>query len=101
MVNRAKAAKAGASFKKNTPLLTILQNKLMHNGRKGPAETVFLKIMRELNRYSVDGTGYTLFYMALERLKPILITTVRRVGRNYYHVPIPLKKAQQYRIAFQ
>jgi hypothetical protein len=99
--NRAEAAMAGASVKKNTPLLTVLQNKLMHDGRKGPAEKVFFKLMRELNRYSPDGMGYTFFYLALERLKPILITTLRRVGRNYYNVPFPLKKAQQYRIAFQ
>jgi ribosomal protein S7 len=73
----------------------------MHDGRKGQAEKLFLKTMRELNRYSGDGTGYTLFYIALERLKPVLGTIVRRVGRNYYNVPIPLKKAQQYRLAFQ
>jgi small subunit ribosomal protein S7 len=73
----------------------------MHDGRKGVAEKVFWKTLAELNRYSKDGSGYALFYTALDRLKPALITVVRRVGRNYYNVPVPIQGPRQYRIAFQ
>jgi ribosomal protein S7 len=82
-------------------LLITLQNKLMHDGRKGPAEKVFLATLKELNRYSKGGSATTLFYTALDRLKPALITVVRRVGRNYYNVPVPLEGPKQYKIAFQ
>jgi small subunit ribosomal protein S7 len=100
-VQNAWVAKTNASFKNNTPLLSILQNKLMHDGRKGPAEKIFFKTLVELNRYTKGGTGYKLFYVALESLKPTLITVVRRVGRNYYHVPVPLHGPRQYKLAFQ
>jgi hypothetical protein len=82
-------------------LLITLQNKLMHDGRKGPAEKVFLATLKELNHYSKGGSATTLFYTALDRLKPALITVVRRVGRNYYNIPVPLEGPKQYKIAFQ
>jgi hypothetical protein len=84
-----------------TPLLILLQNKLMHDGRKGPAEKVFWKTVQELNRFSPERSGYALFYMALDRLKPALATVVRRVGRNYYQVPVPIQSRRQYKMAFQ
>jgi small subunit ribosomal protein S7 len=83
------------------PLLTILQNKLMRDGRKGPAEKVFFRALRELNEYSNEKSGVTLFYTALERLKPALTTVTRRVGRNYYQVPVPLRSFTPYKLAFQ
>ena len=73
------------------PLLTILQNKLMRDGRKGPAEKVFFKALRELNEYSNEKSGVTLFYTSLERLKPAVTTVIHRVGRNYYQVPVLTK----------
>ena len=93
--------KVRLSFKYTTPLLTILQNKLMYDGRKGPAEKMFLKFLKELNYSGKKGAGYRLFYIALDRLKPSVGTVVRRVGRNYYQIPIPLKRTQQYKLAFQ
>jgi ribosomal protein S7 len=89
------------SLKNNTPLLNILQNKLMHDGRKGAAEKIVLNIIKELNRYNKKGAGQRLLYAALETLKPTLITVVRRVGRNYYQVPVPLQGPRQYKFAFQ
>jgi ribosomal protein S7 len=89
------------SLKNNTPLLNILQNKLIHDGRKGAAEKIVLSIIKELNRYNKKGAGHRLLYAALETLKPTLITVVRRVGRNYYHVPVPLHGPRQYKFAFQ
>jgi hypothetical protein len=83
------------------PLLTILQNKLMRDGRKGPAEKIFFRALRELNEYSNEKSGVTLFYTALERLKPALTTVTRRVGRNYYQVPVPLRSFTPYKLAFQ
>ena len=94
-------SKSTVSLKGTVPLLLILQNKLMHGGRKGRAEKIFLKVMKELNHYDPEGNGFKLFYMALERLKPALTTVLRRVGRNYYSVPVPLKATQQYKMAFQ
>jgi ribosomal protein S7 len=94
-------SKKTVSLKGNVPLLLILQNKLMHAGRKGIAEKIFLKVMKELNHYDPEGDGFKLFYVALERLKPALTTVIRRVGRNYYFVPVPLKATQQYKMAFQ
>jgi ribosomal protein S7 len=89
------------SLKNNIPLLNILQNKLMHDGRKGAAEKIVLNIIKELNRYNKSGAGHRLLYAAIETLKPTLITMVRRVGRNYYHVPVPLHGPRQYKFAFQ
>jgi hypothetical protein len=93
--------KVQASRNDKTPLLILLQNKLMHDGRKGPAEKVFWKTIRELNRFSPKGSGYALFYIALDRLKPALATVIRRVGRNYYQVPVPIQSPRQYKMAFQ
>ena len=89
------------SLKGNVPLLLKLQNKLMYDGRKGVAEKIFLKVVKELNQYAPQRNGSKLFYIALERLKPTLTTVMRRVGRNYYSVPVPLKATQQYKMAFQ
>ena len=94
-------AKTTVSLKGNVPLLLILQNKLMHDGRKGMAEKVFLRMIKELNHYDHEGNGFKFFYVALERLKPALTLVIRRVGRNYYSVPVPLKATQQYKMAFQ
>lgn len=94
-------SKTTVSLKGNVPLLLILQNKLMHDGGKGMAEKMFLKVIKELNHYDPEGNGFKLFYVALERLKPALTTVIRRVGRNYYSVPVPLKATQQYKMAFQ
>jgi hypothetical protein len=93
--------KTTVSLKGNVPLLLILQNKLMHDGRKGMAEKILHKVMKELNNYDPEGNGFKLLYVALERLKPALTTVIRRVGRNYYSVPVPLKATQQYKMAFQ
>ena len=87
--------------KDHTPLLKILQNKFMRDGRKGPAEKLYFKTLRELNRYSTTGSGFALFYLALERLKPALVTVGRRVGRNNYQVPVPVQSPRQYKMAFQ
>lgn len=87
--------------KDHTPLLKILQNKFMHDGRKGSAEKIYFKTLRELNQYSKEGAGFALFYLALERLKPALVTVVRRVGSNYYQVPVPVQSPRQYKMAFQ
>jgi small subunit ribosomal protein S7 len=100
-VLRNRGNKIHASLKEDTPLLTLLQNKLMHDGRRGPAEKIFFKTLGELNRYNKKKVGYALFYKALERLKPALVTVVRRVGRNYYNVPVPIQGSRQYKIAFQ
>jgi len=94
-------AQTRAGLKGNVPLLITLQNKLMHDGRRGAAEKIFFRVLSELNRYSPQGDGPKLFYAALERLKPTLITVTRRVGRNYYSVPVPLKGSRQYKLAFQ
>ena len=94
-------SKSTVSLKGTVPLLLILQNKLMHDGRKGMAGKIFLKVVSELNHYDPAGNGFKLFYVALERLKPALTTVMRRVGRNYYSVPVPLKATQQYKMAFQ
>ena len=73
----------------------------MHDGRKGSAEKIYFKTLRELNQYSNEGAGFALFYLALERLKPALVTVVRRVGGNYYQVPVPVQSPRQYKMAFQ
>ena len=73
----------------------------MHNGRKGAAEKIFFNTLRELNRYNQKEEGATFFYQVLECLKPTLGTSIRRVGRNYYNVPVPLRAPQQYKLAFQ
>jgi hypothetical protein len=98
---RAPRIKKRKSLPYNASLLITLQNKLMYDGRKGPAEKVFLKTLKELNRYSKRGSAAALFYTALDRLKPALATVVRRVGRNYYNVPVPLEGPKQYKIAFK
>jgi|SRR5260370_25902728 len=84
----------------NSILLTTLQNKLMRDGKKGQAEKLFLQTLKELNRYS-QGQSATLIHTALERLKPSLITVLRRVGRNYYNVPVPVNGVKQYKIALR
>lgn len=96
-----KAPEVPNLMKNHISLLTILQNKLMHDGRKGPAEKLFFKTLKELNRHNYKEPGASLFYKALECLKPTLGIAIRRVGRNYYNVPVPLKPAQQYKLAFQ
>src|ERR1700739_4006192 len=79
------------SLKGNVPLLLKLQNKLMYDGRKGVAEKIFLKVVKELNQYAPQRNGSKLFYIALERLKPTLTTVMPRLGRNYFFFLLPLK----------
>jgi ribosomal protein S7 len=72
----------------------------MRDGRKGQAERLFLAIMIHINRYGKGQAGI-LFCTALEKLRPTLSTVTRRIGRNYYQVPVPLDPMRQYKMAFQ
>ena len=83
----------------STSLLAKLQNKLMRSGKKAQAERMFLATMVHLNCYG-EGQAGILFCNALERLRPALGTVTRRVGRNYYQVPVPLDRMRQYKMAF-
>jgi small subunit ribosomal protein S7 len=71
-----------------------LTNKLMKNGKKGRAEKQMLDFLTNLNQIC-RGHPHLIFHEVMEQLKPVLTTVVRRVGRRYYQVPVPVKALRQ------
>jgi small subunit ribosomal protein S7 len=78
--------------------LQKLLGKLTKNGKKAQAEKVIKALLTEINQIC-RGNPHVIFHEVLENLRPALTIVVRRVGRRFYQVPVPLKTLRQYTIA--
>lgn len=75
-----------------------LINKLTNSGKKTQAEKIMLDCLTHLNQAS-RGNVLLIIHEAIERLRPSLAIVVRRIGRRYYQVPVPLKIRRQHTMA--
>lgn len=77
-----------------------LTNKLMKAGKKTQAERIMLTFVTKLNQIS-QGKGSLVFHEVIEMLRPTLSIVLRRKGRRYYQVPVPIPTVRQRVIAFR
>lgn len=75
-------------------------NKFIKSGKKSIAEKMLLNLLVRINQTS-NGNSVLLFHEALERIKPVLTVVIRRVGRRFYEVPVPLDPVKQYKFALR
>lgn len=75
-----------------------LINKLVTSGKKAQAEKIMLDCLTHLNQIT-RGNVLLIVHEAIELLRPSLAIVVRRVGRRYYQVPVPLKIRRQHTMA--
>lgn len=75
-----------------------LINKLTTSGKKTQAEKIMLDCLTHLNQAS-RGNVLLIVHEAIELLRPSLAIVVRRIGRRYYQVPVPLKIRRQHTMA--
>ena len=75
-----------------------LINKLTTSGKKTQAEKIMLDCLTHVNQAS-RGNVLLIVHEAIELLRPSLAIVVRRIGRRYYQVPVPLKIRRQHTMA--
>jgi len=71
---------------------------LTTSGKKTQAEKIMLDCLTHLNQAS-RGNVLLIVHEAIELLRPSLAIVVRRIGRRYYQVPVPLKIRRQHTMA--
>lgn len=84
----------------NSKLVTRFVNRLMYDGKKGPAETIFYNALNFL----ADKTGeeaIKAFEKAIENVKPHVEVKSRRVGGANYQVPVEVRAERQSSLAIR
>jgi small subunit ribosomal protein S7 len=70
----------------------------MTAGKKTHAEKIVLDFLTKLNQ-ACQGKPNIVFHEVIEALRPSLTIVVRRIGRRYYQVPVPIITLRQYTVA--
>ena len=74
----------------NSKLVTKLINRIMIDGKKGVAQTIFYDAMKLIEDKTNENPMYVL-NKALDNIKPALEVKSRRVGGANYQVPIEVR----------
>ncbi len=75
-------------------------NKLMYDGEKSKAETIFYKAIKVASEKS-SKDAVDLFSEVLENIKPRVEVKSRRVGGATYQVPVEVRPDRQNSLAFK
>ena len=75
----------------NSKVVTKLINQIMHDGKKGTAQTILYKAF-EIVKEETGEDPNVVFEKALENIKPALEVKSRRVGGANYQVPIEVRE---------
>lgn len=84
----------------NSRLVARFVNRLMYNGKKGPAESIFYRALDVLGEKSGDE-ALRAFEKAVENVKPHLEVKSRRVGGATYQVPMEVRPERQISLALR
>ena len=74
----------------NSKLVTKLINQIMHDGKKGIAQTILYDAF-DIVKEKTNQDPMEVFNKAMENIKPALEVKSRRVGGANYSVPIEIK----------
>lgn len=84
----------------NSRLVARFVNRLMYNGKKGAAESIFYHALEVLGEKSGDD-ALRAFEKAVENVKPHLEVKSRRVGGATYQVPMEVRPERQISLALR
>ena len=84
----------------NSKLVTKLINRIMIDGKKGVAQTIFYDAMKIVEEKTGENPMDVL-NKALENIKPALEVKSRRVGGSNYQVPIEVSPARSQALAIR
>lgn len=74
----------------NSRLATMLINKIMKDGKRGLAESIFYEAMNIVESRS-DKSAVETLELALKNVSPVLEVKARRVGGATYQVPVEVR----------
>lgn len=84
----------------NSKLVTKLINNVMHDGKKGVAQTIVYDAFAMIEE-KVGQNPLEVFQAALDNIKPELEVKARRVGGSTYQVPMDVKADRQQTLALR
>lgn len=84
----------------NSRLVARFVNRLMYDGKKGPAETIVYRALETLGEKSGEE-ALRAFEKALDNVKPHLEVKSRRVGGATYQVPMEVRPERQISLALR
>ena len=84
----------------NSRLVARFVNRLMYDGKKGPAETIVYRALANLSEKSGEE-ALRAFEKALDNVKPHLEVKSRRVGGATYQVPMEVRPERQISLALR
>ena len=84
----------------NSRLVARFVNRLMYDGKKGPAENIVYRALENLSEKSGEE-ALRAFEKALDNVKPHLEVKSRRVGGATYQVPMEVRPERQISLALR
>lgn len=84
----------------NSRLITRFINRLMYDGKKGPAEKIFYSALETLGEKTGEE-AIRAFEKAVENVKPSTEVKSRRVGGATYQVPMDVRPERQISLALR
>jgi small subunit ribosomal protein S7 len=98
--NRAPKRYIEPDVKYNSQLVTSFINKLMRNGKKTVATSVFYKALN-LAEERVKKPGIEIFEQAIKNATPLIEVRPRRVGGATYQVPLEVRPERRRSLAIR
>ncbi len=84
----------------NSRIVARFINRLMYDGKKGPAETILYRALEVLGEKSGED-ALRAFEKAVDNVKPHLEVKSRRVGGATYQVPMEVRPERQISLALR
>ncbi|CCW36643.1 SSU ribosomal protein S7P [Chthonomonas calidirosea] len=84
----------------NSVMVQKFINRLMKDGKKSVAETIFYKAMEQIERRT-QRPALEVFDQAIRNVAPVVEVRPRRVGGQTYQVPVPVREARRFSLAIR
>jgi small subunit ribosomal protein S7 len=98
--NRASKRYIEPDVKYNSQLVTSFINKLMKNGKKTVATTIFYRALN-LAEERAKKPGIEIFEQAIKNVTPLIEVRPRRVGGATYQVPLEVRPERRRSLAIR
>jgi small subunit ribosomal protein S7 len=98
--NRAPKRYIESDVKYNSQLVSSFINKLMKNGKKTVAMTIFYKALN-LAEERTKKPGIEIFEQAIKNVTPVIEVRPRRVGGATYQVPLEVRPERRRSLAIR
>lgn len=103
MSRRRRSLKKNVSIdpRYNSPIIGLLINMIMKNGKKTLAQKIVYQAFQKLSEKLEKGDPLNILILALDNIRPKLEIKSRRVGGATYQVPIEVTYERQQSLAFR